>query len=902
MQSLPNGTILGEYTLIRLIGRGGMGEVYEAHEAKLSRRVALKIIAPSQPDQHDQEDLFRRFIQEARTLAQVNHPNVVTIYNIDRIGAAQFIAMEYVPGLSLKQLQKESAIHFEEAIPVFAQILEGLGSLHDSHIIHRDLKPHNILVRRDGQVKILDFGIAKQMLPGLGEGTSVGVIAGTLPYMAPEVRIGEPAHPGSDIWSLGAIFYEMLVGRPLARVLLDHPKATDIPFSNEDRVRIPEELRQIIRKMCATNPKERYSRTSQVADDIKKFRQSRPTPPPEVYESFVKRVAAATEREIREAGGDISNISIKSTPLPTDLKVAKDRRKLKRQRKSVFGDYLPLAGLAGVILAVVLGWWSLRKPSPVAITPAPLPIPAPIAVTTPTPAPPPPPAPVAAPAPTGALALLEPKDLEVIWLEPNDRMAFSWTHPLSAKDYEIQISRDSQFKGKLLSVPVNGNSYRPEEELPEGIFFWRLKPTQSWAPATGPHRFLLSYLRPVTLVSPKPDETFLLKGLQREANLNFQWQCKPGVKSYRVQLSQARDFSSVLNEEFVSICQMKDIRIPAGSYYWRVGILPKENRDTLWSEPEIFVVERPQAPAPRPERELEAPKLRTSLVRYTLSFKGQPRDLASLQKNLVAPPVLRWSPVKGANGYLVQFSPNRDFTTLLSEERVREPQLAWRNVIPGKTFFRVRALSSTDKPSPASGRGLIDASLPAPTLPSQIKHTAVPGDSGALIKWPALPLAAQYLVKLGRKADLSQTPAVPVEVPEYVAQVETGTYYLRVAAADSDGEDLGPYSSATQIVVSQGFSLDTVKILTPKSGARAPATDGRLSVKFSWTPIKGAESYQMELSSDENFSTVIQRARTTQPFYLLKQAELGGRVYWRVRAESSKGLGDWSPSAYFEVR
>src|SRR5262245_39522174 len=116
MQTLPNGTILGEYTLIRLIGRGGMGEVYEAYEAKLHRRVALKIIAPLQPDEHDYEDLFRRFLQEARTLAQVNHPNIVTIYDIDRVGTAQFIAMEFVNGMALKQMLKEVSVTSDEAI------------------------------------------------------------------------------------------------------------------------------------------------------------------------------------------------------------------------------------------------------------------------------------------------------------------------------------------------------------------------------------------------------------------------------------------------------------------------------------------------------------------------------------------------------------------------------------------------------------------------------------------------------------------------------------------------------------------------------------------------------------------------------------------------------------------
>ena len=183
MQSLANGTELGAYTIVRLIGRGGMGEVYEAQENRLQRRVALKVIAPAKAGMHGEVDLVRRFLQEARTLAQVNHPNVVTIYSIDRIKDVQFIAMEFVDGAPFKDLFSLLVLSADEAAPIFLQLLEGLRSLHDMRILHRDIKPHNLMIRPNGQVKILDFGIAKRLGDRSHDNTTVGVVVGTLAYM-----------------------------------------------------------------------------------------------------------------------------------------------------------------------------------------------------------------------------------------------------------------------------------------------------------------------------------------------------------------------------------------------------------------------------------------------------------------------------------------------------------------------------------------------------------------------------------------------------------------------------------------------------------------------------------------------------------------------------------------------
>ncbi len=239
MRALKIGSKLGGYQLLGLIARGGMGAVYEAQEIALERKVALKVIAPPNPDDHDNEELVQRFMQEARTLARVNHPNVITIFAIDTSEGVPFITMELVEGISFKELLAVSFLSADLAAPMFIQMLEGVQCLHNNRIVHRDLKPHNIMVRKDGQVKILDFGIAKPS--DSGNFTHVGVVVGSLAYMAPEVKLGIAASERSDLWNLGAIFYECLTGKALPKVQSENPNSKDVPFAANSP--IPMEMR-----------------------------------------------------------------------------------------------------------------------------------------------------------------------------------------------------------------------------------------------------------------------------------------------------------------------------------------------------------------------------------------------------------------------------------------------------------------------------------------------------------------------------------------------------------------------------------------------------------------------------------------------------------------------------------
>jgi hypothetical protein len=223
--SLTSGTRLGVFELTALIGRGGMGEVYQARDTKLDRYVAIKILPEAVA--HD-TDRIARFQREAKTLASLNHPNIGAIYGLERSSGTLDLVMELVTGDDLSQRIARGAIPIDEALPIAKQIAEALEAAHEQGVIHRDLKPANIKVRSDGTVKVLDFGLAKAiespnaMSPSVSQAptittpammTGVGMILGTAAYMSPEQARGKTVDKRADIWAFGAVLFEMLTGK-----------------------------------------------------------------------------------------------------------------------------------------------------------------------------------------------------------------------------------------------------------------------------------------------------------------------------------------------------------------------------------------------------------------------------------------------------------------------------------------------------------------------------------------------------------------------------------------------------------------------------------------------------------------------------------------------------------------
>jgi serine/threonine-protein kinase len=256
--ALTPGTRLGTYDIGSAIGAGGMGEVYRAHDTKLSREVALKILPESFV--HD-PDRVARFRREAQVLASLNHPHIAAIYGLEEANGSQFLILELVEGETLAQRLKSGPLPVDEALSVARQIADALEAAHEKGIIHRDLKPANIAFTADNQVKVLDFGLAKALEPvGAVAGdmtasptittpamTQMGMILGTAAYMSPEQAKGRPADKRSDVWAFGCVLYEMLTGKgafecedvsdTLAAILRDDPAWNVLPRELPTNVR-----------------------------------------------------------------------------------------------------------------------------------------------------------------------------------------------------------------------------------------------------------------------------------------------------------------------------------------------------------------------------------------------------------------------------------------------------------------------------------------------------------------------------------------------------------------------------------------------------------------------------------------------------------------------------------------
>jgi eukaryotic-like serine/threonine-protein kinase len=204
----------GRYLLERRLGLGGMAVVHLARDEILDRHVAVKILA----DRHGDDDEFRaRFHREGRVAARLSHPNIVTVYDTGEQDGRPYIVMEYVEGSTLaEELQRRRTMPAAEVAELGSQASSGLAHAHDAGLVHRDVKPHNLLLRNDGVLKVADFGIARGGLDGTL--TQAGTLLGTAAYMAPEVLNGERATPAADIYSLGAVLYELLTGRPPRKI------------------------------------------------------------------------------------------------------------------------------------------------------------------------------------------------------------------------------------------------------------------------------------------------------------------------------------------------------------------------------------------------------------------------------------------------------------------------------------------------------------------------------------------------------------------------------------------------------------------------------------------------------------------------------------------------------------
>ncbi len=258
------------YEIVRLIGEGGMANVYLAYDTILERKVAVKVL---RGDLADDEKFVRRFQREALSASSLSHPNIVEMYDVGEDNGNFYIVMEYIDGKTLKQLiKKRGHLTVSEAIDIMCQLTDGLAHAHDSYIIHRDIKPQNIMILEDGLVKITDFGVA--MAINASDLTQTNSVMGSVHYLPPEQAAGKGSTIKSDIYSLGIVLYEMLAGtmpfrgETAVEIALKHIK-DPMPSIRKVNPKVPQTIENIILKSTAKNPKNRYNNVRELYQDLK---------------------------------------------------------------------------------------------------------------------------------------------------------------------------------------------------------------------------------------------------------------------------------------------------------------------------------------------------------------------------------------------------------------------------------------------------------------------------------------------------------------------------------------------------------------------------------------------------------------------------------------------------------
>ncbi len=261
----------GRYEIIKKIGKGGMGVVYHAHDPQIDRSVALKVL---RADRVVSEDFVLRFFKEAKFIGRLSHPNIVTVYDVGRDHGTIYITMEYLQGQPFNEVIRSGRLSVGQIIDIALQVANALGYAHEKGIVHRDIKPSNIILTNEGDVKLTDFGIARAEDSNAAQQTQTGVILGTPFYMSPEQVMGKKIDGRSDLFSLGVILYELIVGRKpfkgdhftaIFRAITDDIPVAPLKIDDS----IPQPLSDLIMKALSKNPDERFQTSKEMEDALK---------------------------------------------------------------------------------------------------------------------------------------------------------------------------------------------------------------------------------------------------------------------------------------------------------------------------------------------------------------------------------------------------------------------------------------------------------------------------------------------------------------------------------------------------------------------------------------------------------------------------------------------------------
>jgi serine/threonine protein kinase len=348
--------VLSHYKILHKIGSGGMGEVYLAQDMNLGRQIALKLLPA---DLTGDTNRVRRFKQEARAASALNHPNILTVYEIGEADGNHFIATEFIEGATLRSSLANGRLAVQTALDIMVQVASALLVAHSKGIVHRDIKPENIMLRHDGYVKVLDFGLAKlterltlESQTSTWANTEPGMVVGTVRYMSPEQARGQEVALRTDIWSLGVVIYEAVSGRPSAEgasageVLVSILEHEPLPLTRH-APEAPVEFERILQKCLKKDREQRYQSMEELLGDVKRLKRE-------------IDLSGARPTIISESG------SAPTIELPQELK--KDRKSEIAQPLQVQNErrvFRTAIAIPAMILVVVLGvftvWFFKRQ-------------------------------------------------------------------------------------------------------------------------------------------------------------------------------------------------------------------------------------------------------------------------------------------------------------------------------------------------------------------------------------------------------------------------------------------------------------------------------------------------------------------------------------------------------------
>lgn len=729
MDLLQAGTTFQNYSITRLIGRGGMGEVYEAIENPIGRKVALKVIANK--EDAETQSAIQRFLNEAQALSKVTHPNVVTLFNMGQFENLHYIAMEFVEGISLRGLLNSYVLSAKEACTLAIQLLNGLGAFHQMNIVHRDVSPRNILVRPNGSIKIIDLGIAKQM--GEKDITSTGMIVGTLSYMAPEIVYGLPATVRTDIWATGAILYEATSGQTLTK---DQAALNSGEFPRECLGWVPVPFRKVVAKMCSAKPEDRYTSAAEAAQEFLKLANGNADVGLTTLAALARTIDNLAEMEQSLSQASVTGVTAKraltiaaqmttsNRALPTTggnkdmTEVIKADTTLRIQASSlkeaiaqvrqaarptvapqVQPIFVPNAqirktnwAIPGIVFAIVAGgtFFHLKNKKAESIRQAKIA------------------AEAAAKAARTAIKY-SPTSPATIWIRPGDRPKLSWTPALTATA-NVEYSTEVNFRIFERTAAESSSAALPGT-LTEGKYYWRLAGADF---TSGAFETTIATLAAPEMLTPAAGEKLQFTDTQNKATVDFTWKCKPGAQIYRVQVSHNLSFTDVSNEGQTKTCDWKQITIPAGEFFWRVRIDSPAHAQ-VWSDPRPITVERgvvqkvaaqPEAPQAstrmldnigggktEPQVERRAPAAAAAPAPATPPPTPAPNTPANSTSFSKRDPVdITWSAVADAEGYSVEFSADKNFSVPIARRASSNGfQFRYKMLENSTVFWRVRA-------------------------------------------------------------------------------------------------------------------------------------------------------------------------------------------------------------------